>query len=329
MYNQPTDFAAWPHCVAAVYATVPGGNNNSGLRRTGARLVSNNDTTLERSPQALVVDDTTDWREILEAPLIEEGLRTTVTDNFESAIDLIASNFYHVAAIDLSLEPGNDRNRDGMIILENIKSLWEPTSTIMVSGVGTMEIGWAAGSNGAISVMEKGKFNAAVYRETVRQGVDRATELLKKIHFTLEELAVSTNSFIMINKMLEALSPDGGYMVLNTLMRRALTNLNPFMYYRSEPDPQIMPEAETVVVRLWSKASGHAILVKLGKRDQIEDEAGENTEHAAAPGAPPGSRLLRAVYENNLGALVYSDPTEVHSSFYRLADLRDFGWQGR
>lgn len=231
----------------------------------------------DNQAKAIVVEDTKTWQDIFKTPLEEDlSLTVTVASSLEEAEFHINQEFYHLAVLDLALDPENDANRDGMKILQHLNDLDDGTVRILISGIGTMEIGYEAGLYGALSVLEKGKFKLEEYVPLIIMGLDRANQNISAKSVGVDFLAGPEPIVIWTGNVIGALNTHG-YQPLDRFAKSLLNGMNPFLRYKQEPGAILDAPNGVVTINLWSKMLRSAILVKFGKRSAIEPEsAGQN-----------------------------------------------------
>lgn len=274
--------------------------------------------------RAIIVEDTQTWQDIFRGPLEDNGLVVTVADNLQDATALVDRHFYHVAVLDLALDPDDDGNRDGMKILRRLFELWEGTGSILISGIGTMEIGWEAGFYQALSVIEKGRFNLDSYAQIVQMGLEQAKKNLSKQSFGVDYLAAAQPATLLVDKISRTLDPVGKYFTLNDLVKDLLRGLNPFFRYRGELDAQINENSKEVTIRLWTRALGQPLLVKLGGDEAIQDEVDAMVNNPDKLRAAGYDEIIKVSRSKNIAGIVYSLLEDDFENYIRLKTVRDF-----
>ena len=84
---------------------------------------------------ALVVEDERSWSEVYERALWRVGVdRVEVADTYQSAATAIDAMRFAVAVVDIGLAVDDDRNVDGLRVMEKIRVVGDPTSIIVVTG---------------------------------------------------------------------------------------------------------------------------------------------------------------------------------------------------
>ena len=84
---------------------------------------------------ALLVEDEPSWSDIYERMARGAGLTNiTVTDNFEDAERAIDAMRFAVALVDIGLRVDDDRNIDGLRVMEKIRAAGDRTSIIVITG---------------------------------------------------------------------------------------------------------------------------------------------------------------------------------------------------
>jgi CheY-like chemotaxis protein len=83
----------------------------------------------------LIVEDEPEWCDIYARAAERQGVREVkVAEDFPQAADLIDQMQFGVAIIDIGLDVTDDRNIDGLRVMEKIRSLKDETSILVVTG---------------------------------------------------------------------------------------------------------------------------------------------------------------------------------------------------
>ena len=84
---------------------------------------------------ALVVEDEDSWSEVYARAARKVGLnQITITDTYEKAARAIDETRFAVAIVDIGLSVDDDRNVDGLHVMEKIRAIGDETSIIVVTG---------------------------------------------------------------------------------------------------------------------------------------------------------------------------------------------------
>jgi DNA-binding NtrC family response regulator len=124
----------------------------------------------------LIVEDYTDWRELLSGMLMREGHDVQTAASLQEAQALIRDNKdLDLAILDIRLVETDESNEDGMQLLADIHRNQSLTRVIMISGHGTMEKQRKAFREfRAFDFFRKEQFNSEEFRRGVREAVEEA-----------------------------------------------------------------------------------------------------------------------------------------------------------
>lgn len=124
----------------------------------------------ELCARALVVEDSPAWQEILAELLTDMGLAVdTVTDLPTASAQLRAAP-HRIAVVDLSLDGDDERNRDGLHVLDAIQRYDPGCAALLLTGFATVEIAVdALTRRHAHTCLRKETFRRAEFRQTIRQ----------------------------------------------------------------------------------------------------------------------------------------------------------------
>jgi|YNPNPStandDraft_1061719.scaffolds.fasta_scaffold02272_11 Response regulator containing a CheY-like receiver domain and an HTH DNA-binding domain len=125
--------------------------------------------------RALVVEDDPSWQQILSELLTDAGLSVDVADSLETAVERLRANAHRLAVVDLSLDPGDHNNRDGLLTLEAARRLDPGCVTILLTGFATVELAVSALTEyGAFTCLRKDTFSRAEFREVIARALASA-----------------------------------------------------------------------------------------------------------------------------------------------------------
>jgi DNA-binding NarL/FixJ family response regulator len=122
--------------------------------------------------RALIIDDDRSWQAILGEILQDEGLDVDYASSLEEARSQLRNQTHRLAVVDLSLDPEDHRNQDGLAVLEAVSRM-DPTCTaILLSGFTTVEVTVNALTGyGAFTVQRKETFRRSQFRQVIRQAL--------------------------------------------------------------------------------------------------------------------------------------------------------------
>jgi CheY-like chemotaxis protein len=105
-------------------------------RRNGRALRTQEGLRVGTDKNVLIVEDDSEWRGIYERTVTEERPDHTVmvAKDLPSAERLIEAAEFAVAFVDIGLDVENDRNVDGLRVMETIRAAGDKTSIVVVTG---------------------------------------------------------------------------------------------------------------------------------------------------------------------------------------------------
>jgi len=182
---------------------------------------------MERNLRVLVVDDEEGMREGMRRVLERTDYHVDLAQNGEEAINLLKSNSYDLALIDLKM-PGID----GFAVTRHInETLGRQTVVVIVSALATVDAAMEVTRQGAFDFLVK-PFTPADLKQVVDRAARQRTLILEREKY-LTELASERNlSRQLINSMAE------GVVVLNINREPVLMNpkAESFLSVRYRPD---------------------------------------------------------------------------------------------
>lgn len=236
----------------------------------------------------------------------DAGFAVHTADSFPSAIQLIEREFFHVAAVDLSLF--GEKNRDGLKIVRKFyHELKEGTEAVLLSAYGTMEIGADAKEYGAFGIIEKKSVTSVDFTTVAEKAYKKSLETLSHYNLGFGFLAGPRDpqeSQAWTSHVIGSLG-SGGVEALNTITKPLLANLYPLLRYASKPQADLVKEAQLASGTYWSKMLGKAIMVQIGPADVI---ARREADIRAAAGAAEeeSAAILKVLTRGRIAGIVLS-----------------------
>lgn len=124
--------------------------------------------------KVLIVDDYSDWRDMLSGLLQREGHQTEAVGNLDAALTYIHdNNDLDLVVLDIRLVETEENNEDGMRLLAEIRKRLPFTRVVMVTGYGTMETQRRAFKEfQAFDFLSKAQFDAEVFRRSFQDAIE-------------------------------------------------------------------------------------------------------------------------------------------------------------
>ena len=125
--------------------------------------------------KVLIVDDYSDWRDMLSGLIEREGHWVATAGNRDDALAYIDENKdLDLVILDIRLVETEENNEDGMRLLAEIRKRLSFTRVIMVTGYGTMETQRKAFKEfQAFDFFRKAQFDSDEFRRSVQDAVEK------------------------------------------------------------------------------------------------------------------------------------------------------------
>ena len=88
----------------------------------------------------LVVDDLPDWRVTINGLLSDEGYDVRVTGSLPQALELLGTDHFDLAVLDIRLDETDENNTEGLDLAAKIRERWPSVKIVIITGYGTSEI---------------------------------------------------------------------------------------------------------------------------------------------------------------------------------------------
>ena len=137
--------------------------------------------TNSSSIRAMVVEDDSSWQQILTEILTDNGLVVDLASDLKAAHELIKQWPHRIAVVDLSLEPNDHNNTDGLRILDEFRKSDPECRSILLTGFATVDLAVSVLLEyGAFSFLRKEAFNRSQFRDLIQQALASAPKLQSK-----------------------------------------------------------------------------------------------------------------------------------------------------
>ena len=127
--------------------------------------------------KVLIVDDYSDWRDMLSGLIEREGHQVEAVGTREAASTFIDENKdLDLVILDIRLVETEENNEDGMRLLAEIRKRLSFTRVIMITGYGTMEKQRKAFKQyQAFDFFSKAQFDSEEFREAFQEAIEHAS----------------------------------------------------------------------------------------------------------------------------------------------------------
>jgi two-component system response regulator (stage 0 sporulation protein F) len=250
--------------------------------------------------KVLIVEDEATWRKLYQKVLEKEGYQVWTAGSLPAALDLLDHHFFHVAIVDIRLVDDQPGNQDGIEVVKRISQDDEGTKVIIITAFGTIQMTRDAFKEyDVFEFMEKQTHDQARFCQVVAQAAEEARSQIMDRRVRGSGLRDLVRGFSP-QEIQETLA-SGGLQELDTLFKGLLYDLHPLLPGRQETR-LIEREGKPVMVEAcyWSRMVGQPIVVKFGRRQDVEEEAKAFDEHPQELRAK-----LKVRTSDHFGGIVY------------------------
>ena len=227
-----------------------------------------------------------------------------MASDFPTAERLLREKAFGIALVDLSLDPNDDTNRDGLKVFDRIWETHDQTSAILMTAHGDLEVGISV-------VKEYGAFDGTskehlsdVLDDLLKRAEDRCREKLDQAKVRAYQTFRGTQSEPDWEQSLtRIMHPTGGFKTLYGFMDKLFTEFLPAIPKR-HLDPISTTNTYSVAVGdFWSRAIGAPVLALFGEADKVETACTDGGKLLL--GRYPIGNVLRDRSLKNLRGVVY------------------------
>lgn len=252
----------------------------------------------------LIIEDDPLWQKTLLNVLEPQVAHVATAANLPEALALLDKRYFNVAIVDLSLEPGDPKNVQGMAFLQHLQEqhLAETVRCIILSAYGTnKKIRDAFRDFHVVDFLEKGEFSAPVLTCTVKQalaenGLDREMNIEFVNGHNLDDLWTRFNWARREDPF--QLKPE-----LYDLLRRLFRGAESLLI-RDLPTGQ----SGAGVLRIepyYIAGAGTPVVVKFGKKEKSRQERDNYARYVQQFVGSYSSTQLRHALGRVMGAVSY------------------------
>jgi len=276
--------------------------------------------------RVLILDYDKNWRNQLEEILLTKGYYAKAVDTVAKALEELQNGIYHILILDIQMKENHTENEDGIVLLENFKSLGlnEATKVILLSAYGTKErILKVLQVYEVADILEKGAPKMDLVK-TVQEVFATKVEinLALEIHWQQIRDAKQAVTNLEINGVM--VKPDTEMQLqlateLEDLLRR--------LFHRAKSiivQPLTHGYSDTGILRVepcYTNGSGHDVIIKFGDYRKIDNEYYNFNEYVQPYLKGRNTTIINFRRTSHLGGIIISLPDTIID---RLVNFGDF-----
>ncbi len=226
----------------------------------------------------LIVEDQPEWCSIYARAAARQGIRSVkVAENLAQAIELVDEIQFAVAFIDIGLAVADDRNIDGLKVMDKIRSVKDGTSIVVVTGRSGLDVLPITRESimryHAHNIMGKAEITPDDIEEALRSGL----EMFEKRN-SLSSAATHTflkgdlNPWKWEDQMLRGTGVRGGVQGLYEFLDRLVSEFLPLVPAEAGAAVIKDPTAGVMHGIYWSRSIGAAVAICFGAQEEAKSE---------------------------------------------------------
>ncbi len=220
---------------------------------------------MKQDKRVLLVEDNRDLLNEYEEIVSSAGYSVDLAHDLAGAIQMVNEKTFHVAIIDIQLDPDDEHNQDGLAVLERLRELDEGTEAIILSGQPKLDV--------AIDAYEK--FKIVHYLEKrkskrpsdITGAVDKAFQQCNLRYYGPYRslsglLSDQKDAMSWEYECLSVLKPSAGIKGFHSFLMDFCGPYVPLLQKKSTSIPMRVAEADrTLSGEFWSKSIGKGVLL--------------------------------------------------------------------
>lgn len=267
----------------------------------------------------LIVEDERDWSDIYERAVAKRSIDAVrIATSLEEAEMLVAAMAFAVAFVDIGLDSHDDRNVDGLRVLEEFAKSGDQTSLFVVTAKGTLKIARDAMKKyNALDVLDKGEVNPADLPRLLDEGLQAYEQAAAKSSVQAHDVVRGKmEPWLWDDRILRAMNVERGIQTLYPFLDGLFEPLLPVVGRYKSQQVEIDPSTSVAYGEYWSRSIGTALLICFGNEDHVSANIGEKLSGNGVPEVRKVGRIIRDHSLANLRGLVFELSGQTRSSFF-------------
>jgi CheY-like chemotaxis protein len=234
----------------------------------------------------LIVEDAQEWCDAYTRAAIRENFPIIkVAKHLKEAESYIGDMQFAVAFVDIGLNEADDRNVDGLQVMEKIRKAGDKTSIIVVTGRSGQDV--LPITRDSIfkyqvhNIMRKADIEPSEIRGFLKAGLEAFEKATAGSELTPQDaLRGSLPGSIWDEHVMRAIGARSGVQPFYGFLKDLVSGLLPLVPPKGDTALEIDKEAGLVHGRYWTRATGQAVLICCGQASAVSAEK----EQAASDG---------------------------------------------
>lgn len=272
----------------------------------------------------LIVEDKPEWRSIYEAQARDAGVAAVrMAGTLTEAVRHIDEMEFDVAFVDIGLDNDDDRNVDGLRVMEKIRSVGDATSIIVVTGRTGSDVlpiaREAIKIHNAFDTVGKAEIGPVQIRALLGEAIKEFKSNQPKVR-VYHELRGNRTAWDWDDTMMRLVGIKSGIQSLYGFLDQLAGRLLPLIEDKNGLGIRVHAESRTAVGEYWSRRLGRPVLLSFGLSPSFE--SGPNLRNWLADIS--GSKLGEKLGTNGAGSVqgaIFELLGRVRSDYRELGDL--------
>jgi ActR/RegA family two-component response regulator len=226
----------------------------------------------------LIVEDNKEWRESYARAASREGFDSIrIAEDLAHAERFIDEMQFAVAFIDLALNGADDRNIDGIRVMEKIREAGDPTSIVVVTGRSGRDVlpitRDALKKYGAFDIVQKTDIEPQDIRRLLGTGLEAYRQESAIEDLTpVDALRGVMRALYWEDQILRGIRVRAGVAGLKKFLGQLLDQYLPMLPPRDNEPVSVDSGTALANGALWSRGSGQAVAIVFG-HDSVPEES--------------------------------------------------------
>lgn len=267
----------------------------------------------------LIVEDDEEWRGSYFRAATEYGVTTvSVAENLTDAEELISGMQFALAFIDIGLNEDDDRNRDGLKVMEKIREMRDQTSIIVVTGRSGRDVlpitRAALRDYEAFEIVSKVEIGPETLAGLVDGGLERFRATNSSAGGAAAYLRGTEAQLLWDHHMLSGLPVKGGVQGLYGFLDQLLQPYLPLVPKLGTSEVSL--DADGAALGLyWSRAIGEAVRFCFGAQGRMHEEVERARQTRSLRDKHRVGEMLRERSASGLSGAVFQSIGESRGDF--------------
>ena len=221
----------------------------------------------------LIVEDEKKFQNIYKEYVSDYGANPVIAASYDEAVRVVDLYAFDMALIDISLDIRDDKNVDGLLVLEYLSKKNDGTHSIVITAQGTFKIARDAILRyGAVNTVEKNELTLDFFENKLRAELIKGADSVKrKYNMDWCVLKPKNIDFMQWDNLLLNKCDPGGIEPVHHLFDAIVSEICPLIPLNKDQPLRLDDKCDIFIGELWSRRIGSALILVISNEKNYHD----------------------------------------------------------